>query len=100
MLKFDTRNLTIKLYYDLGYIDNLIYQIDNFRKFLRNSGDTKTRLGQKTLNFLKFFEKTLFIKLGKKVKYDIEYLKYLVNATEPVLNKSWLLDRLNDLLRV
>jgi hypothetical protein len=97
MLKFDTRNLTLKLYYDLDYIDNLIYQIDNFKKFLKNSDDLKTRLGQKTLNFLNLFEKTVFIKSGKKVKYDKEYLKHLVNATEPVLNKNWLLERLNGL---
>jgi|WetSurMetagenome_2_1015567.scaffolds.fasta_scaffold01760_10 hypothetical protein len=95
MLKFDTRNLTLKLYYDLGYIDNLIYQIDNFRKFLKNSDDLKTRLGQKTTNFLNLFEKAVFIKLKKKVKYDKEYLIHLTSTTEPVLNKCWLLERIN-----
>jgi hypothetical protein len=85
------RNLLLKVYYELGYTEEILYEIHSYLEFLRKntmvSENRRIRFG----NFAKFLEKLVLVK-EQKSHFKIEYVKHQLIQAENVSFKEWLLD--------
>ena len=96
IIKYDIRILYLMIYYDLGYIDNLLSQLKNYRLFLcRNYLITREK--KKKLNcFLNILEKLVYLKEGNP-NIDITKLSYDVSKLKKFNYQRWLLDKVQAL---
>ncbi|MBK8983932.1 MAG: hypothetical protein IPM38_16835 [Ignavibacteria bacterium] len=92
VLKYDIKILYLMLYYDLGYIENLLSQLRNYRQFLcRNLLVTEKK--KKRLNkFLNILEKLTLLKEGHS-KIDIAKLNLDILKLQNFNYQGWLLDK-------
>ncbi len=91
------RVLLLKTYYELEEHDPLENHIDSFRIYLRRnkliSGDVKKQY----LNFLKYSKSLISLPYGKSKKW--ESLKSAIEANQNLVNRNWLMEKLENLKR-
>lgn len=93
IIKYDIKILYLMLYYDLGYVGNLITHLNNYRKFLfRNNliTDERKAIFNKFLNIL---EKMIYLKEGDP-KINITNLNLEILKLKNFNYKEWLSDKL------
>lgn len=94
ILKYDIKNLVLKMYYELGYFEEALCEIKSFKEFLRNNSlvteARKTRLGK----YLKYFEKLILHQMGNN-KIDIGFLKRKLKEEKNITYKDWLYNKLS-----
>lgn len=95
IIKYDIKILYLMLYYDLGYVENLLTQLNNYRKFLfRNNLITDKR--KKIFNkFLNILEKMVYLKEGDP-RINITNLNLEIIELKNFNYKEWLLDKLQE----
>ncbi|MEP7146511.1 MAG: hypothetical protein ABI792_05840 [bacterium] len=95
VFKFDVRVLTLKTYYEMQSYEPALSLIDSFSHFLMyNSSAASYREG--FLNFLKFVRELIKIRSGNDKKEAPELKKEIIN-TKILLNKSWLIEKSDEL---
>lgn len=97
IIKYSIKSLYIKLYYDLKYFDKIIFQIVNYRKFLkRNELVTEIRK-KKTDVFLNIIEKLVYIREGNP-QFDISDLQAEVAINKDIDHRDWLLKKIEEIV--
>jgi hypothetical protein len=97
IFKYDLKNLKLKIFYDGEYYENAISSIHSYKQFLRtNTIITKARR-DRYRNFVKYFEKLLLYKTGKK-RIDLEYIKHTLQQTDNTAFREWLTDKMDAVL--
>lgn len=95
IIKYDIRTLYLMLYYDLGYTENLIEQLNNYRKFLHRN-DLVTNERKKQLNkFLNILEKLTYLREGNPA-IDLEKLNLDIMRLKKFNYQGWLLDKVQE----
>lgn len=96
--KLPVRDLTLKIYYELGMLVQSAYQIDSYRHFLNNN---KMSLSDerfaRILNFLKFYTRLVKIK-EKNSSKDLLKLQEDIESTPNTLERSWLINKTGEIL--
>ncbi len=96
ILKMDIKSWTLKIYYELGYLDQVFSYIDSYRHFLSKNKALSEHFKERHHNFLKFTAELLRLRSGadKSSKHAVE--KELTGANN-VVNKEWLAEKLKEL---
>ena len=96
--KLPVRDLTLKIYYEMGMLVQSAYQIDSYRHFLNNN---KMSLSDerfaRILNFLKFYTRLVKIK-EKNSSKDLLKLQEDIESTPNTLERSWLINKTGEIL--
>lgn len=92
VFKFDIRNLLIKSYYELGYTEEILYQIHSYREFLRKNELVAELRRSRIENYLRFLKKLVLMK-DKESAINIGYVKQQLLKAENVAYKDWLLEK-------
>ncbi len=98
ILKYDIKNLLIKIYYDLKCYDILQSLIKSYNEFLNNDKILNNNLKEQCQNFIYFIEKLV----NYSKKYDVYEIKFDRNELlkkNTVYEKDWLLERYSALLQ-
>lgn len=95
--------LQIKIFYDTNQFEAIDYLIKSQTAYLHRNKKMSSKYRKSTLNLLRFInriaklkEKKKFIR-KKKFQEEWQRLNEKVKKTEPIVNKKWLLEILNDL---
>lgn len=93
MEKINVKNLEMKIYFELGYYDNVLMTADTYKHFF--SGNKKISDSRKAghLNFIDLTLKLLRA-TEKNDKVTLGFLAKKIKNTSPVAEKDWLLSKL------
>ncbi len=92
ILKYDIKILYLMLYYDLGYIENLLSQLNNYRQFLCRNLLVTDKRKERLNKFLNILERLTFLKEGNP-KIDIAKLNLDILKLKNFNYQGWLLNK-------
>jgi hypothetical protein len=97
-MKMNVRITAITIHYELGNIEEVLTQIENFKKYIQN--DKLMNAGHKRIssNFIKYTAALCKAKYSNKV--NLEELKKNVAATDQISNRVWLIKKANELVEL
>lgn len=93
IFKFDVKNLTLMIYYELGYFEEALCLIKTYHEFLRKNRLISVERKKRYFSFIKFMEKLINIKLGAE-NTDLGYLKHRINKHPHTAFKPWLQEKI------
>ncbi len=96
ILKYEIKNLYLMLYYELHHDDSVIFQINNYRKFLMRNKLVTGERKEKINKFLNAFEKLVYVRAGNKPVKSSDLIINLENL-KGVSHKDWLLEKYEEI---
>jgi len=87
----DSREMLMRIYYELGENESLISLIASFNIYLKRNKIISSKVKQTYLNFI-----TNLKLLLKKKNLDLVKLEEKINSTELLVNRNWLLEQVNN----
>lgn len=91
-LSFTARSLIIISYYELDEYDPMDYALTSFKAYIEREKSLKKERKIGYLNFIKYTK--LLTKLMFKPKTKIQELIHEVKTTNPIVNKEWILEKI------
>lgn len=98
LFKPDLKNLMLKIYYELEYFEQAYSLIDTYKHYL--SGTTEISDAYKTFyrNFVNRYLGLIKIKTGTS-RESPAFLKSKIEKENKIVNKIWLLEKIEDLIK-
>jgi flagellar biosynthesis regulator FlbT len=94
--KMHLRNLTLQIYFELNHFEPALSIIDSYRHFLTREKSISELYRNYNVNFIKYFNELLKLKIGIK-EMSADDLLYDVNKSPEFANKDWILEKLREL---
>ncbi|MEO6696370.1 MAG: hypothetical protein ABIY50_11245 [Ignavibacteria bacterium] len=94
--KNDTKKLMLLSLYELNSLENALSLIDTHKHFIKNSRLIKDNSKKKYMNFLNNVNDLIKLRINFD-EYDAVKLKEKVLQTKELINKDWILEKLNQL---
>lgn len=101
--ELSARHLLLKIYYETDEIEAFTYQLGSFRVFIKRSKKLSTANKNSNLNFLKVCRRLSSLKNAteyvsyKVFKERLKKLNALIDKYDPLANKPWLLQKVQQL---
>jgi len=95
--KIDIKNLQLRLYYELGYIEELISAIDTYKHFISNNRFISERYKTLCSGFINNLNMVIRAGQNKYSRTDVDLLKKEIAGSGNKLYMDWLLRKVNDL---
>lgn len=92
-LKFDIRNLQLRIYLELNYTEEALSLIDSYKHFISKNKNVSEYYKKITENFLKFCKNVIDLGTGKSRKTAESIKSELLNENN-INFKSWLINKL------
>lgn len=98
LIKMDTKNLLLRIYYELGYYESALSLINTYSEFLNKTKTLPVEKKENHKEYIKFTEQLLKIKNNNdKIKLELLYKE--ITGRNFLLNKKWLINKINDLMK-
>ena len=96
-MKVNARITSITIHYELGNIEEVLMQIENFRKYIQN--DKLLSAGHRKIcsNFIKYTGSICKARYSPRV--NLAELKKSIEDCEMVNNRKWLVDKVTELMQ-
>ena len=94
--KFDEKNLRLRIFFELGYFNQIPGLIHAYYENLRYSKLISKERKNRYRNFLSYFEKIMMYKT-RNTKIDISFLKLKIKEEDQILFKEWLLEKIEEI---
>lgn len=96
-MKINARITSITIHYELGNIEEVLMQIENFRKYVQN--DKLLSAGHRKIssNFVKFISSICKARYSTRV--NLAELKRSIEDCEMVNNRQWLINKVTELMQ-
>ena len=98
LLKYDIKQLTIQIFYELGYEYELRFQIDAFRHFLRTNKNVTEVRKEWYLNFIRFVQE-LLKQNENPDNYELNKLVLQLNTKKNIAGELWLKEKISALIK-
>ena len=92
--KMHLRNLTLQIYFELGYYESAISLIDSYRHFLRREKSLSDFYRDYNENFVKYFFDILKLKMGES-NIPADELKHNLENANEFANKDWIMNKID-----
>lgn len=93
--KYEIRNLYLKLYYELNYLEEARSLLDTYKHFLKSNKYVSEDLRLQTKQFVDYYKILLDQKLSGS-KSELEKYKKCIANEESLLYKDWLLEKIEE----
>lgn len=94
--KYDVKNYALKIYFELGYYEEALTLIENYKRFLeRNeliSDSEKTRIK----NFILYLSKLILFKAGQLPQKHFSTYRRRLDLTNNTMNRKWILQKYDE----
>ena len=91
--RYETKILTLKIYFELGHIEELLSVIDNLKHLISNNETLSSYKKRSVQNFLKHF--TSLVKVKTEVEETFSYdINKEVESSNEIQSKKWLLEKI------
>ena len=95
-LKYEIRYLLLKTHYELKNYEAVLSLIDSTLHFIRKNKNAFAQRRQNFINFLNFLRKITILSC-EHIGHDTEILKNEILSQEIIMQKQWLLEKLNEI---
>lgn len=95
--KYDVKNLLLKVYYEMGYLEEAISMIHSYRELLRKDVFLTESRKVRNRNFIKFLRRLIILKIDNKA-HEIENLKIDLQVVSEMRYKRWLLIKIDEIV--
>lgn len=97
IFKFEARNLTVRIFYELGYTEEALSQIKSYKEYLRKDRLLNPETRKRYINFLKVLEKLVLSKAGTD-NIDLGFIRKMLDNSANISFKPWLLEKIDQLI--
>lgn len=97
ILKYDMRNLLLKIYYEIDEYDKAFDLIHSYKEFLNTNTFATSEKKKLYSNFIKYYNSLISYKSGD-FKIDIDYIFYKFEKEKQISDKEWLKDKFDLIL--
>lgn len=99
-LKLEIKTLSIKIFYELNYIENIYSSVDALKHFVKNTPSLSKHFKAHSVNFNKYVIKLVELK-EKKKKNELDYLRKEISDISEfgLINQKWILQKIDALLK-
>jgi len=99
-LKLEIKTLSIKLFYELDYIENIYSSVDALKHFVKNTPSLSKHAKVQSTNFTKHVIKLVDLREKKKMK-ELDYLRKEISEISEfgLINKKWILQKISQLIK-
>ncbi len=98
LYKIDIKNLSLKIYFELGYTEAALSLVKTYKETIRKNTMLHAERKKRYVNFSKYMEHLILYKAGSS-RYDIGYIKHRIIKNDSVSFKPWLLEKTELLTR-
>lgn len=96
--EFITKSVKLKCLYELGYIEDIFYSLDSYRHSLKSNNTLPEISKMEFRNFISYIDKCTKLKIeSANYACDAVLLKREISNIERILEKDWLLEKLDAL---
>ncbi|MBZ0203957.1 MAG: hypothetical protein K8I03_13140 [Ignavibacteria bacterium] len=95
--KIDTKNLMARIYYETKSFESLLSIIDSYKHLIKNSSLQDEDYSSSHSGFIKVTEGLVKIIQKGKSKNEVSKLKHKTEKMNQLNNKSWLLEKIDEL---
>lgn len=96
LFKIDVRNLTLRLYYELGYVEQTYSMLDTMSHYVSATNDLTDEFKTNEENFIKYIRRLLKLKESPS-KDEIEFLLKELSKNNNIASKKWLVGKFDEL---
>lgn len=97
IFKIDMKLMMMKIYFELGYEEQLYSMMETTRQYLKKTKDIVEVLKKFYFNFMKYLKELMNIKFGRKAGTDeIEILNKMITEEKYVSNQEWLMQKISE----
>jgi len=95
-LKLEIKTLSIKLFYELDYIENIYSSVDALKHFVKNTPSLSKHLKIQSTNFAKYIIKLIDLREKRKTK-ELDYLRKEIREISDfgLINQKWILQKID-----
>jgi hypothetical protein len=86
----------LKVYYELGYLEEAISMIHSYRELLRKDVFLTESRKIRNRNFIKYLRKLIILKIDNKM-HEIENIKIDLQNLSEVRYKKWLIEKIDNI---
>jgi hypothetical protein len=98
LFKVDLKDINLRAFYSLGYLEESLELIHAYKEFLRKDQVLPNHLKIKYHNFLSIINKLINYRMGKP-RLTLDRIKKDLSKTDNILHKEWLTEQLKILKR-
>jgi len=95
--KIDIKNLQLKLYYELGYYEELISALDTYRHFILNNKYISQRYKLLCSGFVNYLTRINKLKTDEFSIENFEFIRNEIESSSGYLFKQWLLEKVEEM---
>lgn len=96
LYKYDVKSYALKIYFELGYYEEALTLIENYKKFLDRNDLLSDADKNKKKNFISYLSKLILFKVGQiPHKQFSTYFRRLSLVSE-VMSKNWILEKFDE----
>jgi hypothetical protein len=98
-LKLEIKTLSIKLFYELGYIESIYSSVDALKHFVKNTPSLSKHFKAHAVNFNKYIIKLVELKEKRKIS-ELDYLRKEISGISEfgLINQKWIIEKINRVL--
>ncbi len=99
-LKLEIKTLSIKLFYELNYVENIYSSVDALKHFMKNTPSLSKHFRVQSANFTKYVIKLVDLREKRKMK-ELDYLRKEISEISEfgLINKKWILQKISQILK-
>lgn len=95
--KHQLKSLYLKIYFDMNETEPFYSQVDSYKHFISNSENASEELKETINNYIRFTKRLFDVRnTGKNKDFEISKLKREVMESTNLINKDWILSRINE----
>jgi len=89
--KYDLKNYALKIYFDLGYYDEALTLVENYKKFINRSDLISDEEKTRTKNFISYLSKLILFKLDQLPQKHFSTYRKRLELTKDTISHKWIL---------
>lgn len=97
-MNYDIKKIILKVYFELGYNEELNLQIDAFKHYMKNDKETPAKSLNRHALFIKFMAELNNLRIKENYK-PAQLLKKKIEKSAYFPNKEWLMEKSGELIK-
>lgn len=99
ILKLDCEVLMLLIYFELNYTESAKSLVDSFRYFVKSNSILSDEVKHMQYDFIKYYKTILKFRINGMNDYEYDKLKEEISGFKNLRRKSWILEKLDNLLK-
>jgi hypothetical protein len=95
--KYDIKSYALKIYYELGYYEEALTLIENYKRFLDRNDLLSTTEKNRKKNFISYLSKLILFKVGQLPQKHFSTYRRRLDLSYDTMSRNWMLQKYDEL---